>query len=649
MDNTPQSFAEYYIFNNLFHSSMDSGTSKSPLDQCYFDSKSFQQNTDVYEDSLSALKKINNAFNQTIFMYNGHWHIVRMEELYIPITENLIGYKQTLLSRTYIDQRFDIEISKNSLVKQISPEMIRFINRRTKKDTVIFNYTQFDEVICNESFERGLLTIDSPFEKTYELDQWTRGTGQPTSPVTPTEGFYGRKQTFDSLYQLLDNYVFNETQYSYSDAVWLKSCDIGVLYFEKFDISFDFKLITTNTFLGTYGIYYVILDDGTDLYSLREDGSWLKREVGFQVQKINYGYGIGADKFDYQSISLTSNSIPVNGIINVYLVNPGATNTDCQFKNLKVNIINSFNGFENRNIKGVKSIFTKNIDVRNNFEDEIFFDDGFSKNYKGTIYEDDASTPTDKTWFRRRVSTETLGFRRQNDNTHWEHNRFNRNKIDCNFYGLTWGDPLYPEPIGLINTVNFIDDDPNKVYAIANLKEIDFSNSTWSATLVELWDDDKDTISPDIEYDFLADVTTGTYDDELLVPFTEITTGPGFSVENGNEIKYVGLLPITTNITCIIQGNIITSESVPVTTNIQLTQNGYSIKSVSVTISSNPQSFTIDLSPSTSTIISQDDVFVVNIGNKITSIQYTDGEFSFTFFGTAIPITDTYTDKFIYE
>ena len=70
---------------------------------------------------------------------------------------------------------------------------------------------------------------------------------------------------------------------------------------------------------------------------------------------------------------------------------------------------------------------------------------------------------------------------------------------------MTWNDNTLP--IGLINTVQFVDDDSNKTYFIANMKEIDFVNSTWSATLIEIYDEDRDegveTTYPTYKNDFI--------------------------------------------------------------------------------------------------------------------------------------------------
>lgn len=69
-------------------------------------------------------------------------------------------------------------------------------------------------------------------------------------------------------------------------------------------------------------------------------------------------------------------------------------------------------------------------------------------------------------------------------------------KLDCNFYGLTWDDNGTPAPIGLINTIKFVDDAPSKIFAISDLKEIDFQTNTWTASLIEIYDTEIDDNEP---------------------------------------------------------------------------------------------------------------------------------------------------------
>jgi hypothetical protein len=109
-------------------------------------------------------------------------------------------------------------------------------------------------------------------------------------------------------------------------------------------------------------------------------------------------------------------------------------------------------------------------------------------------------------------TAERFTFKRQNALARWFQNRSYKMKLDVNLYGLLWEDPTDPPntlPIGLINTIKFVDDAPGKIFAITNMKEIDFMNNTWSASLIEIFDEsgnvneptDKDVHSFDYYYE----------------------------------------------------------------------------------------------------------------------------------------------------
>ena len=208
----------------------------------------------------------------------------------------------------------------------------------------------------------------------------------------------------------------------------------------------------------------------------------------------------------YFTIKVDSEPIIRAGIIRVLLTNTIAKSYAHNWKNLEFTLNgNKIGELFSDNISGDYDKFTKADDYRSNFTDEIYIDDLPNFNFKGAIYDSFGSSLTTPTWYRYRYNTEEFRFKKQNLIAHWENTRFYRNKIDVTFYGLTWNDNTLP--IGLINTIKFVDDDPDKIYCIANLKEIDFVNSTWTATLVEIYDENRDagveTTYPTFKHDFI--------------------------------------------------------------------------------------------------------------------------------------------------
>jgi hypothetical protein len=650
MEETVEPFTDYKVYSNLFHSSMTDTSTFTGIDQCYVDAKTFQINASEYDDSYLALEKINKSWNQTLYMYKGKWVIFRQEELYVPYSENIRGYRQNGGTRTSASQRFDALVGVNQTIKPITPEMLRFIQRRTKSDTIQFNFEMFDEVVCNGSFSRGDLRSSSSTEKIYDLDLWEWYEGTLASPTNPTTGSYGRKITYDTNGKLDDQFAY-QTQKATSGNRWLISCGIDVLKNETFFFSIDNKFKTT--FAGTATLFTVSfqLVTATNYYTLDDDGTWYTSNASWTTNyKVlqTYYNGSGAPiPTDWVTSQVEANSIPDDGVLNILLWCTGTPNTAAQekwFKNLQLDVITKFNGINIETIQSVQSIFTKADTLKPKFFDEIYFDDGLSKLYKGSLYEDDELTLTTSEWHRFRYPAEVNGFRKQNDIAHWSHDRINRNKIDANFYGLTWSSGT--EPIGLINTVRFTDDDPNRIYAIANLKEIDFSSSTWSATLVEVFDMDNDATGSPVARILSLDANVSrviTFVKWDIISLADFTADAGVA-----KFTFGGSTSITTTITCTLQGYTITTTSTPITVDIYLKKNSTIINTQTFTVTSNPTSFNVTLTTSSVTIAPGDQIYV-EMDTDITETQITGGVLQATYNVTSAVSYDPYEDKYIYK
>jgi len=275
-------------------------------------------------------------------------------------------------------------------------------------------------------------------------------------------------------------------------------------------------------------------------------------------------------------------------------------------------------------------------------QSEIYFDDSFSNNFKGTLLRADGVSLTDRQWHRSRYVSEIEGFRKENAIAHWQFNRIDRNKIDANFFGLTWDDGT--EPIGLINTIKFVDDDPNKIYAILNLKEIDFASSTWNATLLEVFDNDRD-VDDYVLKNFDADPTNNTYIGITKVPWT-IVSGADFTISTGNTFTYTGTTSISPSISCVINGTINSLTSgTDVIFNFII--NGVSKAIQVVDCTTLPKLFTLNLS-NISTINSGNTMFV-SISNNVDEINIGLGNLTFSYYVPGTPTYDPYQVKYIYQ
>ena len=648
--NTP--LIRYGVINNLYHDSMTDVD--SPLFQCYIDAKTFQQDATVYDDCLTVIEKINESFSQTLFQYNNRWYFFRVEELYTSYNNNLIGNLWNLGTPTGINKRYDIEVGVDREVKPISPEMLRLIQKKTKFDEIDFAFEPFNEMLINETFARATFVSTAGASKLYTLNDWTFERGTFSSPVTPgPEYTTGLREIFNSstLGGLLERYVFMEYNGPINriDDIWLKSNTVKVFATNQLSFSIDYKRLNPggSPFYKNIPIAVVILESGGLYYSLDSEGNWtltLSIDVGNPIY-LDARDGTNVDSTDWNTVQVQSKLIPVSGNLTVrlYMLTDGFyTQSINYYKNLEVKVLTSFESGENvRKINGINSLYTKSGTIVNSSKNNTYLDDHFSTLHKGAIFQSDGTTLTDANWHRLRFPSETFGFRRQNATARWEHNRVNRNKIDVNFYGTMWDDNSTLMPVGLINTIRFLDDDPNKVYWIANLREIDYANGTWSATLEEVYDQIRDT---PISQTFEADFTIGTYASPSILPLTLVTSG-GFSIQTSNTARYDNATTLTTPVDCSIFG-VVSAASYPATISFQLQKNGVAIKTINYPIYIANQAFTMNLSVTTQTIATNDTFRVVVSGAS--SIRVNGGDMKINSPSSSLPY-DTYTDNYLYD
>ena len=652
LDNTPQTTIRARIINNLFHSSMTAGIGYMPLDQCNIDAKAFQKSDTEFDDCYTVIEKINKSFNQTLFMYDGYWRFLRIEELYRAFSQNLTELYLPLTGPVGSNIRYDANIGVNETIKPVNGDMLKYSVRRTKSDTVNFRYDVFDEILTNESFSKGTLLYESPVEEAYTLDNWVHLTGSLFAP-TPVPFGNGKKNDYNSLGQLTESYAFLEND-TLNAEHFIRSLSVKVLINETITINYQKRYSVGFSVTRLVGSGYVRLTDGTSNYFLNDQGGW-DLIGGGQIGEIEYN---GVDNnlpLEYQSVSIESKPMPISGDLTVYLLGPNSAASGgsftvpsevVRFQNLEFKVIPTFLSFTDNRLSGIQSIFTKSDNISSKFEDEIYMDDFSSGYHKGSIFESDGLTLTSKEWARGNYPSEVIGFRKQNAIAHVEHNLYNRTKVDANFYGLTWERSGTLYPIGLINTFKFVDDDPNKVYWILNLKEIDFSNSTWSGTLLEMYNEanDKDA-GTTIKY-LDTSTTLGTFN-ALVYAKLSIVTPADFTINsNYDQITYNGTLAITVPITANLSGYINSNTSSPVT--ITLRKNTTIIATATITVPSNPFPFNAVLNVASVTI-DPFDVLFIQYSSNITQVEVNGGGIDLNYTTTNAIGSTSYKDKFIYQ
>jgi hypothetical protein len=636
LQDTSKPLVDYTLINNLYHTSMSSTLPNTSLNQCLIDPRTFETSPRTYEDCYTVLDKINTAFNQTIFQYEDKWVIQRIEDLYT--SGNLRGYTKISGTSTSFNKRFDIEVGANSEVKPIAPQMLRFINRKPKETIVTFNYDRLAEVIKNSSFSRGALIAVYPTEKWYQINNWTPNLLAVEAPR--------RVELYESKFgALIDNYILLR------EAVDITSETIKVNAGESVKFSIDTKYVATSSLANPDFVKptaVIRLTDGTSTYTLTEDGDWTLSSVNITVP-----YSNKVLQTQWNTLEVESTSMPIGGTIEVTLIN--STNDNVRyFKNMQFEVLNRVDGFV-EGLTGIEAKFIKpqNIKFNNNYD--LYLNDYISESYKGLIYEMDGETPTDFEWYRFRFSNERQSFKKENAITHWSHDRYDRDKIDAAFYGLTWNDGGAIRVVGLLNTIKLVDDLPTKIFYISNIKEIDFYNATWSCTMEEVWDTTRDGVAGPSR-SLSLNVDTGTYPGIINVKYLP-SSNPDFEVTGDDEIIYNGAQTITENLTVTVTGNITAyTGATPVAVDFILKKNGVAIETRTISITTAaPFFYSINLSPASATTINPKDVFVVTflatqIGKSIDGIQFIGGIFEVSSYNIPNELNyDPYTEKYLFR
>ena len=641
---TIQTFVEHKVISNLYHSSMDQTSDVPSIGQCYIDARTFSIGDGEYDNKYNVLDKINSAFNQTLLQYKGKWYIFRPEELYMTPIQSLRQFNKTLLGTTITNNRYDIEVGVNEDIKPIAPEMLRFINRPTKVDEIDFTYEFPSELICNQNISRGaLVTIGSGFNL-YDVDSWDAYTGTRESPTATAKNHY-RKDTLDAYDVVTDSYLYLDNETSGTFFNWWQSCDVAVTTGDIITLSFKWRWNETGVISSPIPTFKVgqllykadalpafrasLTNDGVwDIYPSTWDSKTYANQTYFTITPGDNS----TSENGYITYSVTSEPVIRDGIVRLLLSNTQNSSYDNNWKDIQFTIDAKINGRYLDSVSGDYDRFTKAEDIRANFTDEIYLEDLPNSNLMGCIFDETNTLRTTPTWNRYRYPTESYPFKKQNLIANWERTRFHRNKIDVNLFGLKYGS----EPIGLLNTIKFVDDDPNKLYYIANLKEIDFASATWQATLAEVYDNDRD---------FLINVSA-TYTNKTgsgLVPIT-LNYGQYFSVITGNKLRYTGVPTITVDFKCRVVGSI-TVSSTPVNVNFTLSSTSGILKTVNITATTSPFAVDVDLDVD-NVVLATNDEIELTLSASITSLTVTS---SYLLFNNNDSIYPTYKSGYIFK
>jgi hypothetical protein len=526
------------IYSNLFHTSMTFGTNQTGFDQCLIDARAFEDTPNVFDDGYTVIEKINRAWSMTLFQWNNVWVFLRIPEMFTD--GNLIGFntnRPTIGSRQSANRRYDIEIDYDSDIRLIMPEPIKTVLKPAKNTTINYDWTPFNQLICNQSFQAGTFLQDGTKTITdgagnsilinyneYTVDQWNPYEFGSNGTVARSVQLIRREEY--SITGLTNNYFvipgsgITPTGGGPGEvATEAFSCRFYVKYNDilKFSVNYktDIEFAPYNTQLIAVARLVLTDDVSTYYYDFITD-TWVTSSATYGNVYISYNSSVGIKSAEWNTVEIETKSIPIDGWIYCYLVNwygvALASTIEAHFSEINIDVVDSLSRQKNRKVKGDFDKYTIDRQVIKNELETVSLDSTRTQNLKGCLLNLDGFNLLNDEWYRRKnfnyqdSTAEQYAFKRQHALAKWYMNRDYKTKLDVNLFGLKWVDGSgVTYPIGIINTIKLTRDLPGKIFAIANLKEIDFMNCTWGATLVEVFDDQVVDNEPDSETEHIYD------------------------------------------------------------------------------------------------------------------------------------------------
>lgn len=478
------------IYCNVFENGMDDRAVdpvNEPFSQSRLSGKTFIKSSE-YDDCYTVLEKILAAWKCTLFQANGEWQIVRWLEAKqfnnaIPGTH----YDYGLASPTAVTLSVQRDIGLNYPIEPINANQVKSIVRSNKHTRLQFNYEQPYQLILNHNFsELGSLirtyTSGTDTIKEYTIPHWSNSSTQ-----------YPAGASFESFIRVVTNNLGVETgRYAVvkSDVGSIVSTPFEVNAGDKFTISWRFK--TSDSQAGNVNSVFVVkLTNGSSTYYLDEDGTW-DATVG-----ATFTTPSGQNTQDWQSVSFTSNSMPIDGELSVFLhqCDLSAPYNETIYTDLNIDYTYAVN--DQTNVIGHIHKSVQNLSIKKSHEETIFVDDSPKNNLRGCQFLDDSTTKT--TSWHRGGSTEQLqfGFIQKTDLL-FVTDSF-RKRIEGDFRGLKDNSSYLHT---LLNIFQF--DQIAGTYFILGQCKFDYKTGIWTGTLEELWNTSE-------TYDVTAYNNTFTY------------------------------------------------------------------------------------------------------------------------------------------
>lgn len=497
------------------------------------DARTFEKDINSSIDCYSVLQRILGE-DCVLFQQNGKWMIVRVDEytgsdLY-PATFDKDG--AFVQYETPISTTFPIGIVND--ICHADASTIWRAARPHKLITEIFRYRNWQEIICNLSFERGDYIEDLPDEiidgityqvKKYAVDCWTlgRNLGQPVtvSAYIKRLFYFGTEKQRYIVITPKSNEA-TPWDYLYSEAIYVSNGD-------KLNVNLSFKY--DNDFSnGSANLIYLLrmwleADDGT-LYEYwnntsldPEDYDWvLVASLGERYVPYRFSSN-DIDVSNWQSQSVDVKPLPKKGKLYIAL-NQGNqehsdTNQNINYQPLSIEFIPLINGSYSK-VTGHHNQVTRDPDAGYNAsrEKEVYIGDSPRHTFKGAMFFLSDSVYRLSQWFFD-ASLFGNGYPPDTSSLHpygyiqaysvWNQFRNSVRIFDAVLYGLLDSSDVWPDLWQKYVLTDVNQGSINRYFMLISLKQ-NWRTCKWSGVIIEVFRTDIPKSTTDtFEFKYLTD------------------------------------------------------------------------------------------------------------------------------------------------
>jgi len=484
--------------------------------QCMVDMRTFVTNYTIYDDAYTVLTKILESRNSVLFQHLGEWYIVRISELFLLDTINGTRYEIDDSMTAVTNASWKADLNQDGDIIPVEQFMIKSFLNPVLSNKVFYKYSNFDELFCNELWQRGPITTDTDTLKEYDVDCWNHYQGAIIS-TTPASVGWGRRQVIDAgTSAVVESYIFLEHETGSGGESFVRSSPSQISKEDKITISFSRRVKNGYTGSGTESLARVLLYayDGTR-YTLDDDGQWYLSNSTFTsfAKILIQSFSSGDNRNDWFEKTVEADFIPKSGELVILLYEGSATNftgQETHFRDLKVTYQSYLDGRRFVGVDGDYNKLTLSTALKDTAEYEVFLSDSPKYLFKGALFLSDEITLT-SLWYEMSDPAVEYPIKRFNAIDHYRVSHRNMLKSDGTFYN--W---IKDNPINSIQKITINNGDANKRFMPAYLRDLDISGSRFSSLLIEVFDESKD-IEVTTGYHDVTTTETNTYTLDMIL------------------------------------------------------------------------------------------------------------------------------------